>query len=131
MSTEQTAHTPGPWEAREAPYGFDIVSVPKLVNREYERGLLWVASVTCPIGAATRGQFYPERAECAANARLIAAEPDLLAAADMALNTLIGSCRSAGGCDDAKHIADAKSALRAAIAKAEGRPTSNRDGAPS
>lgn len=44
---------------------------------------------------------------------------ELLDAADMALNTLIGCCVSAGGIDDRKTILEAQGMLRAAIAKAE------------
>lgn len=51
--------------------------------------------------------------------RLHALNAELLDAADMALNTLIGCCVSAGGVDDQKTILEAQGMLRAAIAKAE------------
>ena len=53
-----------------------------------------------------------------ANARLIAAAPDLLEAAETALNVLLANCIQAGGVDDRKHIIDAQAMLRKAIAKA-------------
>lgn len=55
-----------------------------------------------------------------ANARLIAAAPELLEACDEALNALIGSSVPAGGVDDRQHLTSAKASLRAAIKKARG-----------
>lgn len=52
-----------------------------------------------------------------ANARLIAAAPDLRDAADMALNVLIGCVVPGAGVDDRKAIHEAQSMLRAALAK--------------
>jgi len=66
---------------------------------------------------------YPNSAEHAtgeANARLIAAAPELFAAADNALDVLIACCVSAGGVDDRDAIRDARVMLSAAIAKAKG-----------
>jgi hypothetical protein len=56
--------------------------------------------------------------EATANARLIAAAPDLLAACDFALGVLIGCCIPAGGCDDKAEILLAQQKLHAAIARA-------------
>lgn len=53
-----------------------------------------------------------------ANARLIAAAPDLYYACNEALNALIACAVPAGGCDDREALLMAQQALRAAIAKA-------------
>src|SRR4051812_17391903 len=66
-----SGHTKGPWTARPAPYGFDIVVLDKPTERA-----LWVASVTTPIAEET--PFYPSREECKANVRLISHAPELV-----------------------------------------------------
>jgi len=55
-----------------------------------------------------------------ANARLIAAAPELYDAADMALNALIGCCVAGDGVDDRKTMLEAQTMLRAALKKATG-----------
>ncbi len=57
--------------------------------------------------------------EANANARLIAAAPDLLDACRAAADALAYCVEPATGCDDERHIADALASLEAAIAKAE------------
>ncbi len=57
-----------------------------------------------------------------ANARLIAAAPELLEACNDALNTLIGCCVAGPGRDDRAHMLATQSLLRIAIRKAEGTP---------
>ena len=61
------SHTPGPWAARPAPYGFDIFN-PELS--------LWVGSTATPLGKES--PFYPPKEAVEANACLIAAAPDML-----------------------------------------------------
>jgi hypothetical protein len=76
------------------------------------------------IGSAagyTGSGFFPTDEEAIANARLIAAAPDLYDAADNALGVLIGCCVAGDGIDDRKAMLDARQMLRAAINKATGR----------
>lgn len=111
------AHTPGPWTADEhadsEDRGYLADDDSGHFNIRSAGPLAWVIAVT--IGDVA----VPKRDE-KANARLIAAAPDLLEACDEALNVLIGCCVPAGGADDRKHILDAKAQLRAALAKARG-----------
>jgi hypothetical protein len=117
-------HTPGPWRIRNdhaQPFpvkptevggtdGFTALNLDLCAGEKtVAEAVMWTAQAGHP--------RVDNEAECRANARLIAAAPDLLAAADEALNVLIGCCVSAGGCDDPQHIADAKAQLRAALAK--------------
>lgn len=95
--TESVKHTPGPWETEENSYGNEIDVYP-------------VKDGPPPIGRWAEictVKDYENDEEMRANARLIAAAPDLLEAAHNAL---------AGGVP--KEIAVA---LRLAISKAEGR----------
>lgn len=85
---ETTKHTPGPWEATEIG-----VIAPTITSHSN----FYVAAL-----------IDPDNAEDKANARLIAAEPDLLAACKAALPAL-------------REIeADAEATVLAAIARAEG-----------
>lgn len=86
-------HTPAPWEISHEP--------PRWI----------IQSTSVPIGARAVAWLVGDYLECAPNARLIAAAPDLLAAAKALLVS------------DDIHSWDtpATIALRAAIAKAEGR----------
>lgn len=98
--------TPGPWQLNTQYADIEV-------RGPDGSGVL--IAVMCPWGIAADGPS-PQ----AANARLIAAAPDLYDAADNALNVLIGCCVPAGGVDDRKAILDAQAMLRAAIAKATG-----------
>ncbi len=83
-------HTPGPWKVKQ---GTDVTE-----DRAKE---------PCTVAKCWSSTFAPPREEAAANARLIAAAPSLLAACKMVL-------------DDPGLTASANDMLRAAIAKAEG-----------
>jgi hypothetical protein len=102
-------HTPGPWWVTDS-------------------GVRDTGGYICHTNNATHypdqdERYERETAERAANARLIAASPDLYDAAENALNALIGCCVPAGGVDDRKTILEAQTMLRAAIAKALGSTT--------
>lgn len=96
------AHTRGPWHARGAD-GYAHVGGGNPVFK--------IADVSCG---------RPERAEDRANARLIAAAPDLYDAAENALDTLLSCCVAGDGVDDREAMLEAQQMLRAAIAKATG-----------
>ncbi len=89
-------HTPGPWFAKRE--GFSTVYV------EARIGGGWVQEVAA-CGPTEAGQEQQE-----ANARLIAAAPELLEALQSVLNS----------CLDSQGLADAYKQARAAIAKATG-----------
>ena len=96
-------HTPGPWQ-------FDEVAT--TCGRAFRIGageMLKAGKGCCIIYDDYHGNPENERK---ANARLIAAAPDLLDACDFALTILEGMGNGSGG---------AANACRAAIAKAEGR----------
>lgn len=92
-----TKHTPGPWMADHHP-----------IN-----GNIWVTSQSVDVAACSG-----DDATGKANAALIAAAPDLLAAAHLAADIFRRAKWLPGGTDPE---AVALSALLAAIAKAEGR----------
>lgn len=95
-------HTPGPWGLELAPSGaFDITKDPNEIGRY--------------MVIASRGQHEFRAEEMRANARLIAAAPELYDAVEMALNTLIGCCVAAGGVDDRKTILETQAMLREVI----------------
>lgn len=100
-------HTPGPWEHR----GLTMIS-----GRNVDGCMFTLANVT-PAGDLHNA------AECAANARLIAAAPELLAALRALLPDVDHEIeqRKHGGNDEDWQELDALSrAAHAAIAKAEG-----------
>ena len=98
-------HTPAPWFVQD---GF-------LTIYNLSEGTV---GTTCAIAKVLREQPGDDQAE--ANARLIAAAPDLYDAADAALNVLIACCVPTDGVDDRKAIVEAQGMLRAAIRKATG-----------
>ena len=101
--------TPGPWEIDR----LGVVAPDKLPRGQSHRRI-----ARCYAGYPYENDALD--AENEANARLIAAAPDLLEAADNALGVLIGCCAPADGIDDRSAILDAQRQLRAALAKAGG-----------
>lgn len=97
-----SAHTPGPWEAV-------LPGDPRGQPVPYYAGLVALVSHDPSISVVTEGGYSAAK-EWEANARLIAAAPDLLAAAQRALVALQGAGDQAD---------PARSALIAAIAKAD------------
>lgn len=96
--------TPGPWHWSANPHGGARVEAPGI----------GIADVLSRAGVP-----HPVQGHCIANARLIAAAPDLLEACEAAqkeLNAIAGYSGAAGNWP----LQDALEAVRAAIAKARG-----------
>lgn len=111
------AHTPGPWDAGGS-----------FLTNDGQKAIMTVGDDRVRVAlvdrhaVAKRGQGY--LIECPvrnANARLIAAAPDLLDACDMSINTLLGCCVAGGGVDDRSTMLATIAQLRSAIAKALGK----------
>ena len=101
--SEQAKHTPGPWLLRSSTvYALDATGT---TNR------FWAQP---QVGWVENGVAYTSEDELTANARLIAAAPDLLAAANRALNYIQATEGELG------ITLDSGDMLRAAIAKALG-----------
>ena len=118
---EKLKHTPGPW-GYEDPMGPDILTI--VANPEAEvYDWIWVAQIGTEPVEDEDGSVRDKRtfAEHEANARLIAAAPDLL---EVAMRILERGYVS-------EHIEEERGdhlALVAAIAKATGRAALNQDG---
>ena len=104
MST-QTKHTPGPWQAMLSG------------NVVYEWTPPGGRSISCKIVARTTNHNAAPDTEEAANARLIAAAPELLEALKLAEERIVELSAWAKIEAEGQTIAE----IRAAIAKAEGR----------
>jgi len=111
MSAERSQHTPGPWTIT------DRLGLYKPLNRAFIResangdhGTVIAEIFPHKPGRADRAAVNPDERE--ANARLIAAGPELLEAAKEAMNFITVGC---------KMHSYVVTQLGAAIAKAEGR----------
>ena len=105
------AHTPGPWTPSPS---FDRVE--RRVQHGDDAPLVWgIAS-----GINSAHPDYMPRAEQIANARLIAAAPELLAALEKALESIEGQAELLRHCGAAYGIGATLAQARAAIAKAKG-----------
>lgn len=104
MTTKHTSHTPGPWKAVYQP------NTPCLVESDGER----VAWIDFWKGKTPRDPNHKPRLEQEANARLIAAAPELLEA----LQELLDPARGMVTITPCKAAAFERA--RAAIAKAKG-----------
>ena len=112
-----TEHTPGPWDTKIVDYG-DMKEVEAIVSPAAAytpRDTFFVVLPGAIVGRSLD--------ECDANARLIAAAPELLAS----LESLFEHCamvhRHWGEGSNQKEADAAQAAARAAIAKAKGAPT--------
>ena len=116
MHKTETTHTPGPWTWERARASLTFGTVPSDKHRY---------AIGTPLGELFSGvELGISSEEADANARLIAAAPDLLEAAKEALAEFISNGHAAAdgwpcnstGCA----VCDAGKTLRAAIRKAEG-----------
>lgn len=102
-------HTPGPWVPRASKFGLDFGIV---INGEF---------VIAEVFSDIRSERHRDVEEARANARLIAAAPDLLAAAELAYKYLAADPPTDDAAGDAWECWSASLiVLRAAIAKAQG-----------
>lgn len=106
------SHTPGPWNAEYDDYGDEI----------------WFGGYDCgtwKVGPAYLGGHGNDpvvKATMEADARLISAAPDLLAACEIAENLADAVARLAPEKVDRFKTLEALGVIRAAIAKARGKP---------
>lgn len=98
-----SVHTPGPWVVWENPSG----------GAEVEAAGVSIADVK-----SRGGVPHPTQEHCLANARLIAAAPDMLEALNALFGAELERCMSLDGKPDQT---EAVARARAAIAKAEGK----------
>jgi hypothetical protein len=102
-------HTPGPWRLNGR-----AVESPKRMG-------LSVAQATSGMAAGSRGSARIDEAEAIANARLIAAAPDMLEALVAAKELADVMEGLTSGRSDDEWVWAAQATINAAIAKAEGR----------
>jgi len=121
----EVKHTPGPWEWQV--HDHSMASLGNGDSPGYGTPLvLSISPCQACSDRAVKGEWKWGRCTTPneADARLIAAAPDLLArsyAADTCLSVAFSNARDLGREDEARHINKVQQALRAAIAKAEGR----------
>lgn len=108
FETTAASHTPGPWVVNDRFYVCTAAPTPEFIA-----------------DCATDSSVEREYAIDEANARLIAAAPDLLAACKKADESIVQLCRMicvlSGGNSKKARAVDFAEAVRDAIAKAEGR----------
>lgn len=114
----EVKHTPGPWEIGTSTRGYEVCTIHGVERQPTEDGLgqSWV--YVFPPRIIDGEWHWPDEAEQLANARLIAAAPELLEALREWLDA-----DDAWDCDpaDDARLDRAREAARAVIAKAEGR----------
>ena len=114
MSAEKVAFTPGPWVAKESEHGeYPHVYRPERIDKE---GLKYWAESICLVYANDADDDRVHHPIASANARLIAAAPELLAA----LQQLLDEQEDAPLERRRTEWAEACARARRAIAQAEG-----------
>jgi hypothetical protein len=127
-------HTPGPWQHYDfgtgrQPVGPYILAV--TVDPHGEVGPIRGYTVCCGVTGTGASTYWPAQGvggrpdeECRANARLIAAAPDLLAALRECHEFLVATCRPIAADDHLPSMLSRgltlEATARATIAKAEG-----------
>lgn len=124
MKTKQTTHTPGPWIAKEwgENDGYDCITPAVRIEADKPDGRTIVVVDAANygwnrtgLGNAAPANHEESRARVLADARLIAAAPELLEALRVALEIIEGEYPA-----DDEIAAPVVSKIRAAIAKAKG-----------
>lgn len=105
-----TQHTPGPWIVRYREAGLKKPKLSVEHSNPHGTGVIGLTLALLPLTVS-------HAAESRANARIIAAAPDLL----LALKELLEYDERDAGCIPTEAHLEAQDAARAAIAKAEGR----------
>jgi len=132
--TTQAQHTPGPWKFEEFSGGEkQAEEVRQVLGREPTRMLTNEGYAFVSTDGGVVATIAPQRQdlkkrdlcteedqERSANARLIAAAPDLLAACDAGLDALARHINEADGKPVCLHVRQAYNILDAALAKARG-----------
>ena len=108
-------HTPGPWRLTLEPTGLPGVNVRFCIDTDYAINIAGGQSQEHLGGAS--GAIFEE--ECRANARLMAAAPDLLEALKSAERAMSNKRFAA---EVLEHDSVVREMIRAAIAKATGEP---------
>lgn len=118
--SEHTRHTPGPWRTFERPMGIEILRDNRLAPIHWPSAGLRVAEVR--FRRSGRGGSFVGNAVDEANARLIAAAPDMACDGQFLLDRLDEFERDGlsgyGEREWIDHVAPAIARFRAAIAKA-------------
>ena len=109
----QTQHTPGPWLFRTAPTSAGLCHI--VSAADWRGAFIYGDGIRIGVDDA-----LPKAQELAANARLIAAAPDLLEALEAILPFIPRTSASEGGASKYSENVKAADMVRAAIAKARG-----------
>lgn len=116
MSNQTGKHTPGPWVVHEG----DEIDVRSANPADLAQAPVYYC-IAENIGGHVHGENFDDYSEVEANARLIAAAPDLLDAAELALQVAEGWIHDQlDGTGIAEEALGELDSVRAAIAKARG-----------
>ena len=123
MRTNETKHTPGPWTVEHDGAGYPMIAGSEATDWGTEARYHWIANVLAVPEALHKGgkiRLTGMLMETEANARLIAAAPELLEALREFVS-LMPSAEGLGGHAPIGAFQIVADLARAAIAKAEGR----------
>ncbi|MGP8812108.1 hypothetical protein ACT03H_27610 [Pseudomonas aeruginosa] len=107
-------HTPGPWGIERLHGEINVISCNERDGAAKDMGIVYV--LAHDVGGMIHGEQFDDRSEVEANARLIAAAPELLDALEDSVNRLTSSLILLK-CDD-DFIKKETAKARAAISKA-------------